>query len=215
MNAYRAGSLARTLILMFTDILNALCPSRLMFLTQASNLLNSIIGFLRRSKKTILVIVITVALTLLVSAFVSVLLDGNSGIQLPSTGNIHTLGVKVFWDPGLQNQTTQIPWGTVYAGSSYNVTLYFHSTSNVPTFLEKITTDWVFMDSSDTNVVGPTNTTPYMNLDWNYDNRTLDVYQTIQVTLTLTTENSDFREFLISNRITRFSMDVTIMAHEE
>ena len=154
--------------------------------------------------------------TLAISAFVSIMLDNATNLWFPSTGNIHTLGVKAFWDSSLQNQTTQIQWGTLYTGHSYNVTLYLQSTSNVPTFLEEKTTNWTYINTNNIIVSGPTDNTTYMSLDWNYNNQTLNPNQTVEVTLTLTTDYSaDFTRFLTTNNITRFSMDIIIQANEE
>jgi hypothetical protein len=171
--------------------------------------------FLRRHKKTILLIVTVATITLLVSAAISIMLDDRNSINLPSIGYIHTVGVKAYWDPTLQNQTAEINWGTLYTGSSYNVTLYLQSTSNVPTTLSLTTANWTYTNSNNNVAAGPSTSTPYMNLTWNYQNQTLSPSQTFQATLTLTTDNSaSFLTFLINNNITQFSMDITIQANE-
>jgi hypothetical protein len=172
--------------------------------------------FLRLHKKTILLIVTVAAITLVVSAAVSIILDGHSIVSLPSIGYIHTVGVKAFWDPTLQNHTTTIDWGTVCTGSSYKVTLYVQSTSNVQTTLALTTTNWTYANTSNTIAWGPSDNTPYINLTWNYNNETLEPNQTIQTTLTLTTDNSpNFITFLVNNRLNQFAMDITIQANEK
>jgi len=171
---------------------------------------------LRRSKKTVLLIIVVVVVTLLLSAAISIILNNNSSITLPSIGNIHTIGVKAYWDPNLKNQTTGINWGTVYTGESYNVTLYLQSTSNVPTALELTITNWTFINTNNTIASGPADSTPYLNLTWNYNNSTLNPNQTIQTTFTLTTDNSmSFINFLINNNIKQVTMDITIQANEK
>lgn len=183
---------------------------------QEHSRLHSASDFLRLHKKTLLLIVVVAAITLVVSGIVSILLDGTSIISLPSAGYIHTVGVKAYWDPNLTNETTQIQWGTVYSGSSYNVTLYLQSMSNVPTTLTLATANWTYKDANNTIIEGPSDNTPYMNLTWNYDNQTLNPDQTIQTTLTLTTDNSaSFITFLINNSIRQFTMDITIQANEK
>jgi hypothetical protein len=177
--------------------------------------LHSASDFLRLHRKTIFLIVTVAAITLIVSGIISIMLDSNSIIGLPSVGYIHTVGVKAYWDPTLQNQTAQINWGTVYTGSAYNVTLYLQSTSNVPTTLGLAITNWTYINTNNTVAAGPSDSTPYMNLTWNYNNQTLNPGQTFQTTLTLTTDNSaGFVTFLISNGVTQFSMDITIQANE-
>lgn len=171
---------------------------------------------MHRQKKTVLLIIIVAAATLILSGVVSIILERQSNLSFPSIGNIHTIGVKAYWDQNLQNETKQIQWGTIYVGSSLNVTLYLQSTSNVETTLSLTTTNWTYTDTHNITVSGPSESTPYMNLTWNYDNQTLDPNQTIQVTLTLTTDNSaDFVNFLINNSIRQFTMDITIQANEK
>jgi hypothetical protein len=176
----------------------------------------SVGSLLRRSKKTVLLIIVVAAVTLLVSAAVSIILEHGSSITLPSIGNIHTIGVKAYWDSNLKNQTIAIDWGTVYAGQSYNVTLYLQSISNVPTVLEMTATNWTFIDANSTIAPGPTDSTPYVNLTWNCNNQTLNPNETIPTTFTLTTDNSfDFITFLINNNIKQVAMDITIQANEK
>ena len=171
--------------------------------------------FLRLHKKTILLIVIVAATTLIVSAAISIMLDDRGSISLPSIGYVHTVGVKAYWDQALENQTTAIDWGTVYTGASYNETLYLQSTSNVETTLSLTTSNWTFTNTNGTIVSGPSDSTPYINLTWDYNNQPLESNTTIQTTLTLTTDNSqDFITFLINNSIKQFAMDITIQANE-
>jgi hypothetical protein len=177
----------------------------------------SIGTLLRRSKKTVLLIIVVAALTLLLSAAVSIILNNNNPITLPSIGNIHTIGVKAYWDPNLQNQTTSIPWGTVYTGQSYNVTLYLWSISNVPTVFNMTTTNWAFTNTSGTFVwKQPANSTPPLQITWNIDNRTLSPNETIQTTFTLTVGySSDFITFLVKNNIKQVTMDIIIQPNEK
>jgi hypothetical protein len=178
--------------------------------------LHSASDFFRVHKKTLFLMVFVAAVTLIASGIVSILLDSTSIISLPSVGYIHTVGVKAYWDPNVQNVTEQIQWGTVYSGSSYNVTLYLQSTSNVPTTLTLETANWTYKDANNTIIEGPSDNTPYMNLTWNYNNLTLTPHETLQTTLTLTTDNSaNFITFLINNNIRQFTMDITIQAKEK
>jgi hypothetical protein len=179
-------------------------------------MLHSASDFLRLHKKTIVLIVTVAAITLVVSGAISVILDDRNNISLPSIGYIHTVGVKAFWDLALQNQTATIQWGTVYTGSSYNITLYLQSTSNVQTILGLATTNWTYTNANNTIVSGPAESTPYINLTWNYNNETLEPNETIQTTLTLTTDGSpNFVLFLVNNSIKQFAMDITIRANEK
>jgi hypothetical protein len=136
-------------------------------------------------------------------------------VYIPSFATIKTLGVKAYWDPNLKNETTELPWSTVYVGTSNNVTLYLQSVSNVMTRLELQTTNWTFRNSKSTVVLGPVNSTDYLNLTWSYDNTTIDPGQVAQVTLTLSTDKSDnFVWFLVSNDVKEFNFDIVIIASE-
>jgi hypothetical protein len=133
-----------------------------------------------------------------------------------SIGNLHTIGIRAYWDPSLQDRTTGIEWGTVLTGQSYNVTLYLQSISNVPIILEMTTKNWTFINTNNTIAAGPEDSTPYINLTWIYDYRTLDPNETIQTTLTLTTDNSlGFITFLIKNNINEVTVDIVIQANEK
>lgn len=183
---------------------------------QETSQLSSIAAFFHRQKKTILLLIVVAAVTLFLSAIVSIIVDNGNSVFLPSIGNIRTVGVKAYWDSNLRNQTTGIDWGTVYTGESYNVTLYLQSISNVPTVLAMTTTNWTFINTNSTIAAGPTENTQYINLTWSYNYRTLNPNETIQTTLTLTTDSSfDFITFLINNNIKQATMDIVIQANEK
>lgn len=176
----------------------------------------SITEFIRVNKKITLLIIGVVVTTLFLSAALSLLLEKRQAINLPSIGNIHTIGVNAYWDQSLHNQTERIQWGAVYLGQTYNVTLYLQSTSNVPAVLDLTVTNWTYIDTNGTIVEGPANSTPYMNLTWNYNYQILNPNETIETTIVLTTDNSlNFIKFLTDNRIEQFTVDMTIQADEK
>jgi hypothetical protein len=183
---------------------------------QKPDLLGSLGVFLSRSWKTILLIITVVLATLVVSSLVSKILENRNGLNFPSIGNIHTIGLKAYWDPNLQNETKNIRWGTIYTGGSYNLTLYLQSTGNVPVML-KMQYNWALQDSSNTTVFEPNSTTfDYMSLNWTYNNQTLNRSQTIEVTLILYVDSSaDFIKTLIDTSAKQFTMDITIQANEQ
>jgi hypothetical protein len=183
---------------------------------QKPSLPSRVAAFLCIRKKTVLLIAVVAGITLIVSGVVSIMLDGGSAIRLPSVGYIHTIGLKAYWDPTLQNETRQINWGTVYPGSSNNVSFYLQSASNVPTTLQMTVANWTYKDANGTIIWGPADTTPYMNLTWNCENETLASKQTITATLTLTIDSSqEFLTYLINSSIQQFSMDITMQANEK
>jgi hypothetical protein len=181
----------------------------------AKNFANSSIEFLKRSKKTLLIIIVVAIITLYASTIVSIWLDVHSNFYFPSVGNIRTMGVKAYWDQELTNETTEIPWGTLYPGSTNNVTLYLRSTSNYEATIKLQTGNWTFQNSNNTTVSGPNNTTTFMNLTWNFNYALITPGEIVPVNLTLQVDDSSsFIEFLIQNNVNRFSFDINIQAQE-
>lgn len=166
---------------------------------------NSLVKFLRSSKRKILVIIITAVITIAISAIISLWLSSINNIYVPSLGTIKTLGVEAYWDKNLENKTETISWGTIWPGSSKNFTLYLRSISNTETTLLLNATNW-----------NPANISEYMNLSWNYNETILHPSETIQVTLILTTSSSnEFISYLINNDVKEFSFDIIISTLEQ
>jgi len=177
---------------------------------------NSLIEFLRSSKRTILLIIITAVITIAISAITSIWLSRTINFNVPSLGTIKTLGVEVYWDRNKENKTETIDWGTIWPGTLKNVTLYIRSISNIETTLELRTANWTFRDSNNRIVAGPSNSSPYVNLTWNYNGTIVRPSETLQVTLTLSVDNSsDFIGFLIANDVKEFSFDIVIGTSEQ
>jgi hypothetical protein len=184
--------------------------------------LQSLSKFLRPSRKTMLLIVVFALATLLLSTAISLWLYKpiaetfyqTFNRQLPSSVNIKTIGLKVYWDSNLTNESTMVTWPLALPGESYNTTLYFQSASNVNTYLELETTNWVFLNSNGAIVSGPSNNnTNFINLTWDYSNTVLSPKQIVPVTLTLSIDNSaNMLEFLIDNQVTQFNFDMIISA---
>jgi hypothetical protein len=179
------------------------------------NTFDSFMEFLRSSKKAILLITITVVITLIIGSVISAWLSKVTNLSVPSLGTIRSLGVEAYWDKNLKNKTKTIDWGTIWLGTTKNVTLYIKSLSNIPTTLQLETANWTFLDSNDNVVSGPNKTTPYINLTWNYKNATIQPGKITQITLTLSMDSShDFIRFLITNDVKKFSFDIVIKTVE-
>jgi hypothetical protein len=183
--------------------------------------LKQIIKLSKRSKKTVLLVVIFGLVTFLLSTAISVWLYKpiaetfyhTFNLQLPSSVTLKTIGLKAYWDSTLTNETTMVPWLHTYPGGSFNVTLYLQSASNVDTTLDLETTNWIFLNSHGAIVSGPSNSTNYMNLTWDYHNTTLSPKQTLPVTLTLSIDNSNnLLAFLVTSQVTTFNFDIIIRA---
>jgi len=151
----------------------------------------------------ILVVIITVAATLVVSTFVSMLLS-ESDLSIPSVGTIKASGVEAYWDRNLTNRTMNINWGTISPGSSANVTLYLKSVSVKDVNLSLAPDNW-----------NPGNLSVFMSLAWSYNGTAVRPGQVIQVTIVLSASYSNaFIRYIMSNDIKQFSFDVLIDAHE-
>ncbi len=175
--------------------------------------MNSLTAFLQSSKKTILLILAVALITLIASTLISMWLSSFHNLNFPSIGTIYTSRVEAYWDILLKNKTEEIRWGAVYPGTSNNVTFYLQSMSNIETILNLDIANWAFKNSDNQIVTGPTNTTTYMNLTWNYNEAPIEPNQTIQVTLTLKISSApEFTDSIIERDIKTFSFDIIITA---
>jgi len=168
-------------------------------------------SFQRPSKRTLTLVVATAVITIVITTLAAIWLAINMNRRIPSLGTIVTYGVEAYWDADLQNKTEAINWGTVLLWAPQNVTLYLKSISNIETTLNQATENWTFWNAADEIVAGPSNSTPYMYLTWDYDNSTVQPGEIIQVTLTLhASSSSEFIEFLIAKEVKAFSFDIHI-----
>ena len=140
----------------------------------------------------------------------------NQQLSRPKPRTIKTLGVEAYWDKNLENKTETINWGTIWLGMPKNATLYIRSISNIETTLELETANWTFRDSNNRIVAGPSDSSPYVHLTWNYNEAMVRPGEALQVTLTLSVDHSsDFIEFLINNDAKEFIFDIIIMTSEQ
>lgn len=161
-------------------------------------------NFPRPTKNTVLLTLAVAAVTLLLSAAISVWLSEVTTLNIPSIGTVKTIGVEAYWDENLENKTEEINWEIIWVGTSKNVTLYLRSVSNVETVLKLNTTKW-----------NPTNISKYMNLSWDYNGTPINHSESIRVTMILSALPSDrFREYIISYNVKEFSFDIIIQALE-
>ena len=171
------------------------------------------VEFIQRYKKTILLIIAVVLITILLQTLISMWLSRNNTISLPSFGTIYTLQVEVYGGSlkELNNGQKFIDWGTVYPGTTVNRTFNVMSKSNVEAKLIIKAMNWVFNNSRGEIVEGPTNETDYMTLIASLNGTLMNPNQSLEVTLTLMVSNSnDFINFIIENEVTSFSFDIYI-----
>jgi len=182
------------------------------------NPFNFLTKFPHPSKKTVLLVLGVVAITILLSTLISIWLSKVTNFKVPSFGTLMTTGVEAYWDADLTDKidiNEKIDWGTLWLGSSENVTIYLLSISNIETTLNQTKANLAFYNVTEVAIHPPNNIAAYMNLSWNYNGSVVKPGDVVQVTLTLSAIYSlDFVSYLIENGIERFSFDIHIYATE-
>ena len=161
-------------------------------------------NFPHPSKKNVLSVLTVAMITLLLSSAISIWLSDVTDLEVPSIGTIKTIGVEAYWDETLDKKREAVNWDIIWLGSSKNVTLYLRSVSNVKTILQLNATNW-----------NPINISKHMNLSWNYNGTSINPGEVIRVTITISAPPSvQFKEYIITNDIKEFSLDIVIRAIE-
>lgn len=164
----------------------------------------SFASFLRSYRRIIILILITVLLTLIISTMISIFLSRNTNLDIPSVGNIRTIGVEAYWDLDGENKTETVEWDTIFPGLSKSILLYLKSVSNVETTLNLTALNW-----------NPPNISDYLNLSWSYYGTPLEPGEVIQVTITLSASPSNsLVQYLIINDVRSFDFDIDIISTE-
>jgi hypothetical protein len=125
-----------------------------------------------------------------VAAIVTAVLTAN--LTIPNSGNVKTVGVKVYWDAAFTNTTSSISWGDLGPGDSRSFTVYVVNTGSTSEVLNMTTSNW----SSST-------AQSKIHVTWNREGYTLAQGGSISTTLTLSVDSS------ISS-VTGFTFDMTI-----
>lgn len=181
---------------------------------------NSIIQFILRSKKTILLIVIVSVITLLISAVASIWLSNFHNTRFPSLGTIRIIGAEAYGGDinSTQGERT-IDWGTVYLGVPVNRSFYIRSESNVAVtliLLDITSANIIFQNSRGENITEASPIEEPMKLTANFSNMTLEPKEEINATLTLeVSSDPTFLQYLIRNSIIKFSFEIVIIASEQ
>ena len=183
------------------------------------NLINSFIEFLRHSKKTVLLILVVAAITIILSTTISMLLSRIHNYHIPSLGTIRTTGVKAYGGNITLKEGKQcIDWGTIYTGALTNRSFHVKSQSNIETTLNLTAANWTFRDFEGNNVTGslPTECADVPPpVTCNCTGALLSPGEEIYVTLTLwASDDIRFINYLIDERVTEFSFDIHIYAKE-
>ena len=142
---------------------------------------NFLTKFPHPSKKTVLLVFAVAAITILLSAMISIWLSKVSNLKVPSLGTIETVGVEAYGgDINLTDGTQYILWGTIRPDTLTNRSFYLRSISNADIELNISATNW-----------NPPDISGNLTLSWNYTGTPISPEEVIYVTLTLSTSGSD------------------------
>lgn len=180
--------------------------------------MNSFIQFIKRSKKTIALIIIVSAATLVISTAVSIWLSRFHNLRFASLGTIIVKGAKAYGgDIQTDTQgTLTLDWGTVYPGVPVTRSFNISSDSNVPVtliLLDVTGANITFFNSNGEIVAEPLPIGRPIILSSNFNNTTLNPNKVIYATLTLEFSTQEaFLQYLIENKVTTFSFEIVIIA---
>lgn len=175
--------------------------------------LKTLIGFIRRHRKTLLLSITVSSATLLVSTIVSIWLNNFHNVRLPTLGTIRAIGVEVYG--GNLTNGAQLDWGTIYPGTLTNRSFYVQSESNTPVTLSLKQLNFTLLNSKGENVTDylPLPPTEALNITWNCGGVVLNPRQETFATLTLNvTRDFGFVQFLINYNVVEFNFDIRIEA---
>jgi len=140
-------------------------------------------------------IIATVATGLFLTLLTSGLLMSYQTV--PSQGTVAAVNVGVYENSECTQNCTSLNWGTIIPGSQINRTVYVKNIGNLPMTITMATESWL-----------PTNASSLVTLNWNQQDTTLNVNQSIGATLTLAAAAS------AAGNLTDFSFDIIITGTE-
>jgi hypothetical protein len=147
------------------------------------------------SKESVIIgaMLILVTYTLGLSLVSQVISADQTSRTLSSTGTIQTIGVGVYTDYQCNTPLSSIPWGKLEPGESQSVICYIRNEGNSPSTLSMYTSNW-----------NPASAENYLTLSWNYNGQPINADASVQVTFTLSVDES-------IEGVTNFSFDITIV----
>jgi len=165
---------------------------------QKNNILISFFDILKRSKKTILLLVIVAVASIAVTSLVSIMLNRTQNVYLPSLGVIKTIEVEAYSDSNANNLIEQIEWKEISPGESADNEFYIKSVSNFEITLTINIQDW-----------SPSKMADYIEITSDYDGETLSPGEIIPIKMTVSTQDSEgFKEYLVENAVQQFMVDI-------
>ena len=141
---------------------------------------------------------VTVATMVLLLLSCFMLVQVMSAIQVSNTistvGSLKlSAGIGVYKDASYTNNLSTIDWGTLEPGATQSYSMYIHNEGVSALTLSMSTSNW-----------SPSSASNYLTLSWNYNGRTLNAGETVQVTLTLSISES-------VTGISSFSFDINVV----
>ena len=137
----------------------------------------------------LILITYTLGLSLVSQAFPA----AQTSQTLSSTGTIETIGVGVYLDIQCSSPLTSIAWGTLEPGENQTVICYIKNEGDLPSTLSMYTASW-----------NPASAENYLTLSWNYAGGYINPDDSVQVTFTLSVDES-------IEGVTNFGFDITIV----
>jgi hypothetical protein len=137
----------------------------------------------------LILITYTLGLSLVSQAFPA----AQTSKTLSSTGTIETIGVGVYTNIQCSSPLTSIAWGTLEPGENQTVICYIKNEGDLPSTLSMYTSNW-----------NPSSAENYLTLSWNYDGGYINPDDSVQVTFTLSVDES-------IEGVTSFGFDITIV----
>ncbi len=167
--------------------------------------LRGLASFLYKSRRTLLLIVIVVAVTIVSNTVIALWLSSSYDLTVPSVGTIHVIGVEAYGgDLKSAEGVPYVDWGTLQLGDSRRVSFYLRNTGNVRTRLALNVTDW-----------NPEGMGSYITLSWNYNGTQLSPKEDILVVFALVTPDTrDFAHYIASNNIQLYNFTMYIYAQD-
>lgn len=168
-------------------------------INEGRNLVLSKVSFLQLGKsfKVKQFYLVLVLITVSVGSFLgfSTILTGSlfqPERTIPSSGQITTVGVGVYWDENSTNRVSSLDWGTLEPYYNKNITVYIRNEGNTAASLAMNSTNW-----------NPSSAISYMTLAWNYSGQRIDADKSIRVAFTLSISGD-------IQGITSFSFDIVV-----
>jgi len=144
-------------------------------------------------KRSLVIMLVTVALVASLTPALVTLESIIHPIVVGSGGTVNLpVGVGFYWDNNCTDPVSFVDWGTIWPGSTVNVTVFVKNEGSQTISLNITAENWT-----------PIETTSYMTFSSNYMGQTINLQENLQITLILTTSPN-------IEEITSFSFDIVV-----